>query len=313
MPNIWTHLIFGKELLEKLQHEAMLRDTQLKHVFNLGCQGPDFLFYHNFWPWNRDKTMPQLGSGMHAKECGPFLLSLLKHVQGRGLYNPAVIYMLGFISHHILDRNMHPYIFYKSGFKKWHHQRFEIIMDTLIVRKKLGLETWSTPVWKEIYVGEQFPLGIVNALLEASTACYPTLTKTVSAKDWDDAYRDMIKAQKLFHDPKGIKRVLTLSQIEPLVYKRKLVPLDYLNEQHLAWHCPTSREETYTTSVWDMWDLALEDGFNVLQEAIAILQEGKSVENTDYSTFEKFLGDRSYETGKPCSSGLEITYVNPMI
>jgi hypothetical protein len=99
MPNIWTHLIFGQELLEKLQHEAMLRDTQLKRVFNLGCQGPDFLFYHNFWPWNRDKTMPQLGSGMHAKECGPFLLSLLKHVQGRGLYNPAVIYVLGFMAH----------------------------------------------------------------------------------------------------------------------------------------------------------------------------------------------------------------------
>ena len=97
---------------------------------------------------------------MHTKNCGPFLQDMLRQVQGRGLYNPAVVYVLGFITHHILDRNMHPYVFYKSGFKKWDHQRFEIIMDTLIVKRKRGIQTWKTPVWKEIYVGRSCPLAL---------------------------------------------------------------------------------------------------------------------------------------------------------
>ena len=72
MPNIWTHLIFGQELMNQLGHANMLSDKQLRHVFSLGCQGPDFLFYHNFLPWKKDKKLNELGSLMHTKACGPF-------------------------------------------------------------------------------------------------------------------------------------------------------------------------------------------------------------------------------------------------
>ena len=123
----------------------------------------------------------------------------------------------------------------------------------------------------------------------------------------------MIHAHLLFHDPKGIKRLLSFGQIEPLVYKKQMTDLDYLNEQHKQWHCPSTGEEAFTTSIWDMWDTALEDGAQVLQEAVLILQNGASAAESDYSRLIEKLGDRSYETGKPCSSGLEITFVNPMI
>lgn len=313
MPNIWTHLIFGQELLNSLGHQAVLADRQLKSVFNLGCQGPDFLFYHHFQPWKRDKKMPRLGSAMHKRECGSFLLDLIKQVQGRGLYNPAVVYVLGFITHHILDRNMHPYVFYKSGFKKWDHQRFEIIMDTLIVQVKLGLPTWKTPVWKEIDVGEQLPSGVVPALSEATALHYPELAAHLSPGDWNDAYRDMIRAQRLFHDPLGIKRFLTAGQIAPLVYKRRVASLDYLNEQHALWNCPTACSETYTHSIWDLWKIAEADGLQVLMEAVNILQAGKSADESNYDKLKMLIGDRSYETGKSCSSGLKIQHVNPML
>ncbi|TXK85462.1 hypothetical protein [Paenibacillus sp. N3.4] len=99
---------------------------------------------------------------MHKEACGPFLMDLLRQVKGRGLYNPAVVYVLGFLTHHILDRTMHPYVFHKSGFRKWDHQRFEMIMDTKIIQQKLGLPTWKTPVWKHLYVGESFPYTAKN-------------------------------------------------------------------------------------------------------------------------------------------------------
>ncbi|NOV02972.1 zinc dependent phospholipase C family protein [Paenibacillus planticolens] len=310
MPNIWTHLLFGQELMSQLGHAPMLNDKQIRNVFSLGCQGPDFLFYHHFLPWEKDKTLNQLGSLMHTKMCGPFLGDLLRQVQGRGLYNPAVVYVLGFITHHILDRNMHPYVFYKSGFKKWDHQRFEIIMDTLILKRKRGLETWKTPVWKEIYVGETLPLGVASALANAAANNYPDLAASITEKDWNDAYFDMIKAQRLFHDPKGIKRVLTFGKIAPLVYAKRVAPLDYLNEANTIWNCPTSLEETYTHSIWDLWGIAMADGETVLRAAIQVLQRGTA---EDFQAFLAVLGNRSYETGKDCDSPLQITHVKPMI
>lgn len=296
--------------MKQLDHANMLNDKQLRQVFSLGCQGPDFLFYHNFLPWKKDKTLNQLGSLMHTKMCGPFLEDLLRQVQGRGLYNPAVVYVLGFITHHILDRHMHPYVFHKSGFKKWAHQRFEIIMDTLIVRRKLGLQTWKTPVWKEIYVGETLPLGVVPALAHAAANHYPETVSHVTEKDWNDAYFDMIRAHRLFHDPKGIKRIVTLGKISPFVYSKHPAPLDYLNEARTVWNCPTSLEETYIYSIWDLWDIAMEDGQTVLQTAIQALLRGSAA---DSQAFHDVLGNRSYETGKACDSGLQITHVQPMI
>ncbi|NEW06572.1 zinc dependent phospholipase C family protein [Paenibacillus sp. SYP-B3998] len=310
MPNVWTHLLFGQELMTQINHGHALNDKQLRRVFSLGCQGPDFLFYHNFLPWQKDTTMNQLGSLMHTEACGTFLLDLLKQVQGRGLYNPAVLYVLGFITHHVLDRNMHPYVFYKSGFKKWDHQRFEIIMDTLIVQRKLGLPTWKTPVWKEIDVGDALPLGVARALTHAAAAHYSDLALQLTEDDWNTAYRDMLRAQRLFHDPKGIKRVLTFGQISPFVYKKKPAPLDYMNEARTVWNCPTSLDETYTYSVWDLWDLAMEDGKNVLLAAVKALQSGLAA---DFEVFQSNLGNRSYETGKPCDSGLEILYTQPIL
>ena len=179
---------------------------------------------------------------------------------------------------------MHPYVFYKSGFKKWDHQRFEIIMDTLIVRCKLGLETWKTPVWKEIYVGEKLPLGIVPALSHAAGIHYPSLASQITDTAWNDSYSDMIRAQRLFHDPKGIKRLLTMGQISPLVYTKHPAPLDYLNEAKSVWNCPTNLDETYTHSVWDLWDIAKEDGLIVLQSAIHALQSGSEI---DYRSFAR--------------------------
>lgn len=296
--------------MNELGHTSVLNDKQQRNVFSLGCQGPDFLFYHNFLPWKKGKTLNELGSLMHQDACGPFLLDLVRQVQGRGLYNPAVLYVLGFLTHHVLDRNLHPYVFYKSGFKKWDHQRFEIIMDTIYAKHERSIQTWNTPVWKEIYVGEKFPLGIVPALSAAAALHYPGIASQMRDSDWDDAYADMIRAQRLFHDPSGIKRVLTAGQIKPFIFAKNPAPRDYFNEAKTTWNCPTDLQETYTYSVWELLDIAMQDAILVLQAAIQVLQRGTEA---DYDAFRAVLGNRSYETGKDCELRLPITYVQSIM
>jgi hypothetical protein len=258
--------------------------------------------------------MNRLGETIHHERCGPFLIELIRFVQGRPLRDPAVIYVLGFLLHHVLDRNMHPYIHYKAGYKKWDHQRFEVILDTIMAKKFLGVETWKTPVWRKLDIGDKFPAGVVEMFDQAVRKIFPDLAKGVRKNDWNDAYRDMVCAQRIFHDPIGIKRILTFGKIEPLVYKRTNPPLDYLNESHQVWHHPSIFEETSADSVWDLWEKAFEDGEAVMREAIEYLagSSGKQSPGNESALIEK-IGNLSYDTGKSCDLGLKLLYSDPMI
>ena len=99
-----------------------------------------------------------------------------------------------------------------------------------MAKHERNILTWKTPVWKEIYVGETLPTGIIAALSAAAVIHYPEIASQMADSDWDDAYVDMIRAQRLFHDPNRIKRILTFGQISPLVFKKNPAPLDYFNE-----------------------------------------------------------------------------------
>lgn len=319
LPNIWTHFIFGEEVLQQQKLSLYVKQPALGRIFRMGCQGPDFLFYHHFLPWKKDKTMNEVGNAMHNEHCGPVLMDLIEGVAQRTEGDPAQVYMLGFALHHVLDRNVHPYVFYRSGFKKWDHQRFEVWMDTLIVKRKLGLDTWKTPVWKSIETGGAFPEGIVDLFEQIVRQYYPDLAPRVKREAWDEANRHMVAAQRLFHDPTGLKRLLTCGRIGPFVYKRRCKPLDILNESRTPWRDPTGTDASYTTSVWDQWAAALEDAAAVIGACTAYwaaVRAGGAASAAAAQTKERLaqaVGNRSYETGKPCDSGLQICVADPII
>ncbi|WP_165921041.1 zinc dependent phospholipase C family protein [Paenibacillus albiflavus] len=313
MPFVWTHIIFGEELLQKSGLSSIIEDPRLKQIFNLGCQGPDVLFYHNYLPWRNSRFATELGNMMHAKECGPFILQLINEVKNRSIKDPALIYTIGFITHHILDRTMHPFVFYHSGFTPLMHQRFEIIMDTLIVKAKLGIDTWRTPTWKLLAYEKSLLKEIPVIMHKIAKQLYPEHSKHVQLQEWRDSYRQMIQAQKIFHDPHGIKMKLTFGLLEPYVYKRTNAPLDYLNEQHAEWNCPTSLAEKHTDSIWDLWDKARLEGVEILIELSRILKTIQQNKSANFNRLIELLGNISYDSGKPCDSSLEIIHVKSMI
>lgn len=316
MPNVWTHLLFGQEALDDARIAHWISPDSQKRMFNMGCQGPDFLFYHQFLPWQRNKVMNELGSAMHNKHCGPFLLDLIDSAPKGDMLSR--VYALGFLLHHILDRNMHPYVFVRSGFRKWDHQRFEVLMDTHVLRAKRNIATWNTPVWKEIDTGGQFPKAMVSALHALTARYYPELSNRVDTRYWNDANRAMVRAQKLFHDPSGMKQLLTFKQIEPFVYKRTPPAYDVLNEARRPWPDPTGTGEIRSTSIWDMWEEAREDAARAVSAAAAYWnikeeanQDPRSVANA-YETLRSAIGNRSYETGLPLEQDRSIIIEDPI-
>src|SRR5690606_5527673 len=153
------------------------------------------------------------------------------------------------------------------------------------------------------YIGDAFPEAVVNMLSQVTKAHYPDLAGVISQSDWNDAYRDMIKAQKIFHDPYGFKRVLTLGQIEPLVYKRSNPERDYLNEARTRWRHPALEHESSTASFWDLWEEARTDALRVWESAFRYWSEPSE---TNRSALADAIANRSYEHGLPVDDGLEI-------
>ncbi|MBD2848440.1 zinc dependent phospholipase C family protein, partial [Paenibacillus sp. IB182496] len=276
MPNVWAHLIFGGQVLEALDEHSLIERPEHRKLFHWGCQGPDFLFYHQFVPWRKSRAMNALGAGMHRTHCGKVLMDMLDIVSGRAMTgpdpDPAPLYALGFALHHVLDRNLHPYVHSRAGFGKWDHQRFEIMLDTLLVRELLQLDTWRTPVWRELDTRSGLPEAIVDAF-EQTTAChYPALAPLIEREDWERARTDMLRAQRLFHDPTGLRRLLTLGRIEPFVYKKQLPELDFLNIARRPWIDPVDDTAYHDDSVWMLWDNAIRDGAEVARAVLSWLR-----------------------------------------
>lgn len=312
MPNVWTHIIFGQEALRKTGRTEWLDRDSARKLFHWGCQGPDPLFYYHFMPWSKDKRMNKLGELMHEEHCGPFLMELLRRAgaqEGQRL-RP---YAAGFLLHHILDRNAHPYIFAKSGFKAWNHQRFEIILDTIVAGKLRGIRTWKEPVWRELSPGEDGgALHEASSLLSGLAAqFYPEVSVGVEIRQWEESFRDMLAALKLFHDPSGAKRLLTAGKIDPFVYKRTNPPLDYCNDLHSPWRDPAEEGLTHHTGFWDHWEAALAEAEELLPLAMDYMDECRGG-TPDEVRLESLLGNLSYSTGRACGEW-SIRYEDPLL
>ncbi len=301
MPFVWTHLLFGESVYKK----ANLPTLKNPKHFYLGTQGPDFLFFYRFLPWQDGSQVNKLGSQMHRKNCGPFLLDLIQAANQKPSLRE---YTLGFITHHLLDRTTHPYIHYRAGFKKYRHQKLEVLIDTIVAKQLKGIETWCTPVYERINIGPHFPSEWVETLTTLTTKHYPEDVARFPKQAWNTAYRDMLRALRLFFDPWGIKNILTAGQIAPFRYPRSIPPKDYLNEQKSEWLHPAIPEEKRKESFWDLWEQAHHEAVILIKKVNQYWREEEKLH-----TLQDFIGNISYDTGKECDLKLTNRVADPIV
>ncbi|SEM67375.1 zinc dependent phospholipase C family protein [Lihuaxuella thermophila] len=302
MPYAWTHLMFGYETIQ----QAGLPQPENRIVFQFGCQGPDFLYFHRFWPWIKDRRASRLGDLFHNEHCGPVLAELVEYAKSRPSLRD---YVTGFITHHILDRTAHPYIHYRAGYQKYKHQRLEVILDTLVAKNRQNIETWRTPLVPEIDLGDRLPAELVETLHQIACKYYPEAANKLQPRDYHEAYRDMKKALSLFFDPWGIKLVLTCGLIRPFRHSKCIPARDYLNIHRETWLHPAAAEEKHQESFWDLWETAIQEGKDILPQVHHFWETGEG--SRDFLC--KLIGNRSYDTGKDCSLGLVNQFADPLV
>ncbi|WNS46274.1 zinc dependent phospholipase C family protein [Paenibacillus sp. MMS20-IR301] len=320
MPNIWMHIQYGQQLAGEFSSRFPFLSSleQYSKLYNLGCQGPDYLLYHSFLPWRQDIGALHLGDLMHSQHCGPVLLDFWKAARMLKGEEAAQtqLYFLGFLTHHLLDRNLHPYINWKAGYKYRDHQRFEIDLDMLFMKRLRGINIWQHPAWTLIDSGPQLAAPVHHILHTTAQNHYPEAMRGLSEEIWHSSYRDMVLAHRYLYDPKGWKKALTWGRTRRLFTRRlssREQQLDYLNEQHAEWRHSAVHSEVRTESVPELWEQALAEGRIVLG-ALADWLDCTNAPDAQHKLeqFSLLLGNRSYDTGKECSLNLQNIYAEPI-
>ena len=152
MPAYLTHKEAGDRVLEAVS-------VPHKAAFLLGCQGPDMLFFHNYQPWRRDKTMFALGVSMHNGDTRALLKHLIGFVRGyEGVDRDELAsYAAGFLTHYAVDKNTHPFVYGKTGEDDAWHQALEYMWDSYTAIECWGIEPSKYSIGPEVMYGEIGP------------------------------------------------------------------------------------------------------------------------------------------------------------
>ncbi|GAA0595981.1 hypothetical protein GCM10009001_10110 [Virgibacillus siamensis] len=305
MPNIWTHMLFSEEIVDAIIDNPYAL-SEFEPYMKLGSQGPDPFFYYNFWPWIKDEPVHEIGMALHTKQCGAFLIDLIE--QARNFENHVRAYIFGFVTHHILDRNAHPYIHYRAGYEGSNHQKLEVLIDTLMMEKCCNLQTWKVPVYKEIDVGSVLNKQIADLLDATITKYFPDLKPSKQAYI-QKAYKDMKRALKILADPYGWKNGVMKSFIASYSHRPVTNNVDYLNLNHVTWYHPATNEPS-TKSFIDLYNQARTEGIEIMAEVLTYWRTPD--EHTKNNLTER-IGNISYDTGKPLEFNLENRYSDPIV
>lgn len=110
MPALITHHLFGEESIDRLPQGVITSDEE-RIAFILGNQGPDPFFFHILTPRVSDCTL--LAQVMHRSRMSRQFACLrdgVSHLLPRDA-SLGRAFALGLLSHYVLDRNAHPFVY----------------------------------------------------------------------------------------------------------------------------------------------------------------------------------------------------------
>ena len=201
MPDFWSHIISGDMLINQLNNKKLVQKIkQNKTLFNLSCQGPDFFYYHNIWPWNKEKSAAELATIFHEKNSNALMLNTLTFLKEN--YTPKLdIYLSGLFLHYFIDKTTHPLIFsmQKRGYE---HKVLEINLDVYAVKNFYQTEAFKLAPQKKINLAE-IPIIIQKYYQYIFRAIYGE--KNFKTEILDKSFLDFKKVLTLFYSPFKIK------------------------------------------------------------------------------------------------------------
>jgi hypothetical protein len=308
MPALFTHHLFALAFAKNHQTTFPFL-FQYQSLLTLGAQGPDPFFFYGQYPFrkreNKDQVV-QIGSYLHHHDPAINLRLLFKEtlslIQKFPMHAPMLLaYVLGAVSHYVLDRTIHPYVFYRSGFDHegglsapYHadHADLEANIDRALMNFYSVKPSSMNP--KQTLNVEQPYLKMISTLY---TNVYSNLKLQVNT--FYDAVNDMQSIYQFLYDGLGIKKTIwtliagkrsvpaALSHT-PSINKEKQALV--LNLHHAPWKNPCTKVE-YQTSIPELIDQAL----TLMDRFVILIQKTLQGNELNVSDFETLVEGVNYD------------------
>ena len=319
MPATITHAFFAKDLYDILPDKIVEKlDFERLKMFS---QSTDPLLFYNLVSILPGKDIRKFQKYFHDNKSQEFFVNLLNYIRSVNLDDKDTYsFVVGFISHYVLDSTIHPYVIYKTGmFDKKRpstykynnvHHFMESFIDMDMVRRRLRINPYSYDFTK--YCFDMRPFS--NDLNKTINYTFYT---TFKFKDMSKIYYKSLKqAKNCFKtfriDKNGVKKNIykfidtitprSCFRFEAISYHQNLDDKhNFLNNDHLLWRNPTNYDLTSTESFIDLYLKALKDAKNLIVASFDYL-EGKDIK------LEKLFDNTSYITGIECGKKEELKY-----
>ena len=276
MPALITHHLFGEESIARLP-EGVVSSDEERLAFILGNQGPDPFFFRVRTPHIKDCM--HLAQVMHRSRMSRQFAEFrdgVTHLQPReaGL---GRAFVLGLLSHYVLDRNAHPFV-YEQQFgiidadpsledaASGVHAVLESDLDVAMLQlKRDGATCADFPPAGELVTSDRID-RVAGVLM--SYVAERVYGLDVSAGEYGGAVADMQLAYRLI-EPAGSPKTAAIAAIEDALHSYSLLgslahrvtdemPARTANLGHLAWKNPFTGEGS-TESFPEVFERALDD------------------------------------------------------
>lgn len=189
MPATYTHAVYGQMVLDQLDEETRELIEKHRDCYDIGLSGPDILFFYHPLQNNPIRSS---GYAMHQKAARSFFESARSKIKESSDPEAALVYILGFINHFVLDSQCHPLINRVTARPPISHSELESELDARYMRKqnKDPIRTKVTEHLKPSAHNEQ----VIAPFFD------------VRAKDIKTALNSMIRVLNLFVAPNKLKR-----------------------------------------------------------------------------------------------------------
>lgn len=311
MPGIYTHKLCADFTAGEVSNDE-IRTLVYKnyHLYTIGSNGPDFLFFNNVKPNNfwKGHDLNYLGLTMHSSKINDFYSCAIEQILKQNdilIKERMMAYLYGHITHWALDKVAHPYVIYWTGDTadggKVAHHRLESALDAM---------------YRSEYPNHFDEVRIStfdDDMLQAIARIYVPVAKNVYNQDilvnelrrclnsWDDVNR-------YFEDEEG-KKLRRLQSIERVVRQNGLVTrflktperdneFDIANRNHELWLHPYGIFET-RDSFDDLLIEAKKIAVQSIERVHASIQLGES--NVD-----DIFNNENYNTGT--ANEMEMKY-----
>ena len=322
MPNIITHKLFGEQAItalmkstDPMKHEALRVIQKHAHLFYIGTNGPDVLFFHHAKPWESWKShrLSKIGGSLHRGQVNDFYeaaITAIRKQEDPLIKERMVAYLMGHLCHWALDKTAHPYIFYRTGNCKgksaYAHHRFESMMDAMMLRRYHN-ETIETYKAADIAAADREMLQAIARIYVPAVGS--ALHQKLTVHEIHEALLDWHEILLLLHDPTG-KLCERLQKAEIRLHRKWMISghiipkdidprFDVLNLQKQTWYHPCTMRLSSNASVPEMF----EEGIGVAAEAIKLAYQD-ICEESGFG-LGNLLHDQAYDTGMDPSAKMK--------